>query len=384
MAAGRKDFEERKENRINRLEEKAVRAKKETDQHYQKSADAVKGIEPILAGHHSERKHRAAIKKTNPAMDKPAASEGKPSYYQEKAETAKKNNSISGDDPEAVSLYKAKLKKLETIQAQMKAMNAYWRKNKTMKGYAGLPDKEAKKIDEKINTSFSCVLKSGSYEYWLLRKNNAEIRRIKQKLESLEKPDSMAEEATTFKNGEMRVNAETNRVQFIFGNKPSDEARPILKHNGFKRSPSEGARQRQRTQNAISTAKNLMAGESFIANDPKGELYQKTFPLLNDREYKIVVINLREPLRSSTWNPLQIPYTQYRNGQKDKATEFVMDMANCITHDGNNVEPYWENSGAGLLAGLIMLLFEYADEKEIHFKSFVNFSITCVQLLSLL
>jgi type IV secretion system protein VirD4 len=112
-----------------------------------------------------------------------------------------------------------------------------------------------------------------------------------------------------------------------------------------------------------------MAGESFIANDPKGELYQKTFPLLNGRGYKIVVINLREPLRSNTWNPLQIPYMQYRNGQKDKATEFVMDMANCITNEGNKLEPYWENSGAGLLAGLIMLLFEYADEKEIHFKS---------------
>jgi type IV secretion system protein VirD4 len=112
-----------------------------------------------------------------------------------------------------------------------------------------------------------------------------------------------------------------------------------------------------------------MAGESFIANDPKGELYQKTFPLLNDREYKIIVINLREPLQSNTWNPLQIPYMQYRNGQKDKATELVRDMANCITNEGNKLEPYWENSGAGLLAGLIMLLFEYADEEEIHFKS---------------
>ena len=127
-----------------------------------------------------------------------------------------------------------------------------------------------------------------------------------------------------------------------------------------------------------------MADESFIANDPKGELYQKTFPMLKKRDYKIVVIKLREPLRSNTWNPLQIPYMQYRNGQKDKATEFIMDMANCIPHDGNNGSSYWESSGASLLAGLIILLFEFADEKEIHFKSFVNFSITCVQLLSLL
>ncbi|MDR2596361.1 MAG: type IV secretory system conjugative DNA transfer family protein [Treponema sp.] len=112
-----------------------------------------------------------------------------------------------------------------------------------------------------------------------------------------------------------------------------------------------------------------MAGESFIANDPKGELYQKTFPLLDDREYKIIVINLRDPLRSNTWNPLQIPYMQYRNGQKDKATESIIDMSNCITNAGDGNVSYWDNSGASLLTGLIMLLFEYAGEKEIHFKS---------------
>jgi len=112
-----------------------------------------------------------------------------------------------------------------------------------------------------------------------------------------------------------------------------------------------------------------MAGESFIANDPKGELFQKMAPVLNERGYQTVVINLREPLRSNSWNPLQIPYTQYCNGQKDKAIEFVMDMSTCITHNGNSHDPYWENSAASLLAGLIMVLFEYAGEKEVHFKS---------------
>jgi len=112
-----------------------------------------------------------------------------------------------------------------------------------------------------------------------------------------------------------------------------------------------------------------LAGESFIANDPKGELYQKIYPLLKERGYQTVVINLRDPLKSNAWNPLQIPYAQYRNGQKDKAIEFVMDMSNCITQNGHSMDPYWENSAAGLLAGLIMVLFEYAGDNAIHFKS---------------
>jgi len=62
-----------------------------------------------------------------------------------------------------------------------------------------------------------------------------------------------------------------------------------------------------------------MAGESFVVNDPKGELYKKTYKTLKDHDYKINVLNLRDPMRSNSWNPLQIPYKQYHGGQKDKA-----------------------------------------------------------------
>jgi hypothetical protein len=47
----------------------------------------------------------------------------------------------------------------------------------------------------------------------------------------------------------------------------------------------------------------------------------------------------------------------------------VIDTAGCIAKSGTSREPYWENSAADVLAGLILLLFEYAEENEIHFKS---------------
>jgi type IV secretion system protein VirD4 len=113
-----------------------------------------------------------------------------------------------------------------------------------------------------------------------------------------------------------------------------------------------------------------MARESFIASDPKGELYKKTYSLLMERDYKIIVLNLRDPLHSNVWNPLRIPYLQYNNGQKDKAIEFVLDLANTITNNGHSSnDPYWEMSGANMLAGLILILFEYAKENEVNFKS---------------
>ena len=111
------------------------------------------------------------------------------------------------------------------------------------------------------------------------------------------------------------------------------------------------------------------AGESFIASDPKGELYEKTFPLLKKQKYKIFVLNLREPLRSNCWNPLSIPYRLYWADERDRAIAFVADIASCIMREKNTREPYWSNSAADLLTGLILTLFECAGEQEIHLRS---------------
>jgi type IV secretion system protein VirD4 len=111
------------------------------------------------------------------------------------------------------------------------------------------------------------------------------------------------------------------------------------------------------------------AGESFIATDPKAELYEKTLPLLKKQRYKIFVLNLRNPQQSNCWNPLLIPYRLYKSGQKDKAVELITDISNCIVKEEDQKDPYWQNSASDLLAGLITVLFECANEKEINFKS---------------
>lgn len=64
------------------------------------------------------------------------------------------------------------------------------------------------------------------------------------------------------------------------------------------------------------------------------------------------------------------PYRMYRSGQTDKATELLLDMANCIIKQDYFLrDPFWQNSASNLLAGLILILFECAQENEINFKS---------------
>ena len=111
------------------------------------------------------------------------------------------------------------------------------------------------------------------------------------------------------------------------------------------------------------------AGESFVATDPKAELYERTQALLKERGYRIFLLNLRDPLKSNGWNPLLVPYRMYHNGQQDRALELIIDMANCIMNDSHTHDPYWQNSGADLLAGLILVLFECGEEEQMHFKS---------------
>ena len=262
MPIGREDYEERKDRRISSFEGKAAKAQEEADQYYKKSSDALRGIElgqPILAGHYSEKGHRAALEKSRSAMNKVAESFDKAAYYEEKAEAAAGNSSISGDDPEALCRYMEKLEKLEATQKMMKSVNAYWRKHKTMKGYPGMSDKGAEEIDGQMKTAYSWVQKNGPFESWKLSNNNAEIRRIKEKLETLKELDGMAEEVIKFSGGELRVDVDINRVQFIFDDKPSDEARSLLKSHGFRWAPSQGAWQRQRTLQAVRISKSIVS-----------------------------------------------------------------------------------------------------------------------------
>ena len=114
-----------------------------------------------------------------------------------------------------------------------------------------------------------------------------------------------------------------------------------------------------------------MAGESMIISDPKGEIYRNTSGFLAHKGYTIKTLNLREPEKSSRWNPLMLPYRYYKNGNSDKAVEMISDLCTQLkaqVHSERDL--YWENQAADLLMGMILILFESEnDEKKIHMES---------------
>ena len=86
-------------------------------------------------------------------------------------------------------------------------------------------------------------------------------------------------------------------------------------------------------------------GESVIVTDPKGELYEECGKMLQEKGYRIILLNFRDPKEGAAWNPFSYPYRIYKEGNVDKANELLQDLASNILIDPNNkAEPFWEQT----------------------------------------
>jgi hypothetical protein len=79
---------------------------------------------------------------------------------------------------------------------------------------------------------------------YALQNNSANIRRMKERLSSLERSASRETSETDHNGIRVVENVEENRVQIIFPGKPDSSVRSLLKSNGFRWSPMNGAWQR--------------------------------------------------------------------------------------------------------------------------------------------
>lgn len=173
---------------------------------------------------------------------------------------------ISADDPDAVKKLTAKLEKLTKAQETMKAVNAYYRKHKSLEGCPELDGKAIEKLKARMEIR---GIQDKPYPTWALSNNNAEIRRIKERIQSLSVNKEELYTGWEFAGGRAEINVKDNRLQLFFDDKPDGKIRDELKANGFHWSPKALAWQRQLTSNAIYAAdavssKKPLTGERVI------------------------------------------------------------------------------------------------------------------------
>ena len=109
--------------------------------------------------------------------------------------------------------------------------------------------------------------------------------------------------------------------------------------------------------------------ESLLVVDSKEEYLNNYFAKLKEKGYNIIILNLRELDKSVGWNPLEYPYSLYKNGNKDKAVEEIQNIGNVIFREDVNTDPFWCKTSADFFTGITLGLFEDGKKEEINFNS---------------
>ena len=257
------DYEDKKQARIDRYRARAEQARAQSTELYQQSHDMISVIpmgQPIMGARDRRYRERAAQK-----MDKSMAAMDKAEYYERKAEAAENNTAISSDDPDAIAKLTEKLESLQIMQTRMKQINAYYRKNGTCRGFHGLTDEEADKLISDVQYH---PWDRSPYPAFALSNNSAEIRRLKGRIQKLTEAKELGYQGWEFDGGRVVPNEENNRLQIFFDEIPNPEVRQELKSQGFRWARSEGAWQRQLTDNAIYAARRIEAIWPADGSDP--------------------------------------------------------------------------------------------------------------------
>ena len=254
------DYEAKQEAKKERYKELAEKNRQESERRFDTASEIGRAIpfgQPILVGHHSERGHRADLKRIDNNMRKSVEASDKGAYYERKAKSVGKGG-ISSDDPEALSKLRDKLGRMKHNQETMKAANRAIRLKDKAEGDKRLIDLGYKAVDIQNLRTPDCMGNVGFPSY-SLSNNNGNMRRVRQRIEQLEA--RQGEVTETFKHGDIDLvyNVEENRVQLLFDGKPAEHIRTKLKSSGFRWSRNNMAWQRQLTNNGKWAAKNVLS-----------------------------------------------------------------------------------------------------------------------------
>ena len=204
---------ESRENRAERLSERAEKKRNEADAitgQAMKMASVIPIGEPIHIGHYSERRDRNYRERIGNKMRKGAELADYAEELERRAMTSARNTAIYADALDPVADIDAKIAKLEAERTAIKARE---------------------------------------HKAWELTNIGANIRRLKLRRESLAKMKATDKSERVVNGVRVIENPDIARIQLVFNGKPSEDVREALKINGFRWAPSEGAWQRNLNAN---------------------------------------------------------------------------------------------------------------------------------------
>lgn len=234
---------EKKQNRIDRFKELAWKAEQKSQAAFERSSKMVEGIpagQPILVGHHSEKRHRSVLERSWNAVEQSVKEQEKAEYYRRKAEAAENNNAIYTEDEDSVKRLEEKIAAHEKLQLSMKDRNKIVRKKIT----------DDEKVAELVKTGMKESVARAllvpdfcgriGYPICTLTNNNAVIRNAKKRLEQVKQLKAQERKEYDVNGAHIVENPQENRFQIYFRKKPAENIRQSLHHAGYRYSYENG------------------------------------------------------------------------------------------------------------------------------------------------
>ena len=249
------DYDARREARAERFRERAAAARDESAAAYSQArsmADVIPFGQPILVGHHSEKRDRRYRGRIESKFRASFEAQKKADYYDAKADSAERNRAIFSDDPLADEKLAAKIERLTARQEAMRAANRLFRKG-DKDGLAAMGFAPAE-IEARLKPD--CLGRIGFADYELAN-NGANIRRLQERLKSVAAQAAAPSSKIEVGNVTIEDNPEAGRVQVFFPGNPAEEIRRALKCAGFRWSPKNGCWQSYRGERYLARAREI-------------------------------------------------------------------------------------------------------------------------------
>ncbi len=231
---------ERLERKVERREEWAQKRTAQSNAEFAKSDAIGKHIpfgQPILVGHHSEKRARRDQEKMCNALDRSVENANMASHHVQKAAGLRDylDKSIFSDDEDAVEAIDAKITELEEAQAFMVAVNKICRSKKlsdvekACEIKTAYPKLSHETIDGILHPKRD--YEDVGFPRWALSNNSANVRRYKQRLESIKARQERQQRAENAPDGILIEGNEYVRVTFT--EKPERDILDALRAANF-------------------------------------------------------------------------------------------------------------------------------------------------------
>lgn len=196
-------------------------------------------------------------------------------------------------DPHAREMLVERIESIKAVHQQHLEANAYYRKHKTLDGCPGITRKDYEWLTRPgvyaKGDGSPLALHGTPFPAYELQSETAAIKRYTDRLEQYDKLHTQHDDSDAepeFEGIRIVHNAEQNRLQLLFGDKPDEETRSVLKSNGFRWSPRNQAWQRQLTNNAEYAVRRVLEALNLSHASPAPENCPAPFPSekANDEE----------------------------------------------------------------------------------------------------